>query len=68
VKSRISSSIRSTGRLCGNPAAVVLLERFPASEILQAVAGENNLAQTAKRGRLSFEPPDLASRRGGRLA
>jgi len=34
-------------RFAGNPAAVVLLESFPADPILQAIAAENNLAETA---------------------
>ena len=34
-------------RFTGNPAAVVLLPRFPDDEVLQAVAAENNLAETA---------------------
>jgi PhzF family phenazine biosynthesis protein len=37
----------TTRRFAGNPAAVVILERFPADEVLQAVAAENNLAETA---------------------
>jgi PhzF family phenazine biosynthesis protein len=35
------------GRFTGNPAAVVVLGRFPADPVLQAVAAENNLAETA---------------------
>ncbi|MDT0634595.1 PhzF family phenazine biosynthesis protein [Spectribacter hydrogenoxidans] len=31
----------------GNPAAVVLLEQWPADTLLQAIAAENNLAETA---------------------
>jgi PhzF family phenazine biosynthesis protein len=31
----------------GNPAAVMLLERFPEDGVLQALAAENNLAETA---------------------
>jgi PhzF family phenazine biosynthesis protein len=31
----------------GNPAAVMPLERFPADELMQAIAAENNLAETA---------------------
>lgn len=34
-------------RFAGNPAAVVLLEDFPDDALLQAVAAENNLAETA---------------------
>jgi len=34
-------------RFGGNPAAVVLMERFPADDVLQAIAAENNLAETA---------------------
>lgn len=31
----------------GNPAAVVILDDWPADEVLQAIAAENNLAETA---------------------
>lgn len=34
-------------RFAGNPAAVVLLEEFPEASLLQAIAAENNLAETA---------------------
>ena len=34
-------------RLAGNPAAVMLLERYPEADTLQALAAENNLAETA---------------------
>jgi PhzF family phenazine biosynthesis protein len=34
-------------RFAGNPAAVVLLDEFPADAVMQAVAAENNLAETA---------------------
>lgn len=34
-------------RFAGNPAAVVLLERFPDDVVMQAIAAENNLAETA---------------------
>ena len=34
-------------RFAGNPAAVMLLERFPDDALLQAIAAENNLAETA---------------------
>jgi PhzF family phenazine biosynthesis protein len=37
----------TTRRFAGNPAAVVLLERYPDDAVLQAVAAENNLAETA---------------------
>ncbi|NYJ08548.1 PhzF family phenazine biosynthesis protein [Petropleomorpha daqingensis] len=37
----------ATRRFTGNPAAVVVLERFPDDALLQAVAAENNLAETA---------------------
>jgi predicted PhzF superfamily epimerase YddE/YHI9 len=37
----------TTRRFHGNPAAVVRLEAFPADALLQAVAAENNLAETA---------------------
>ena len=34
-------------RFSGNPAAVMVLDRFPPEEVLQAVAAENNLPETA---------------------
>lgn len=34
-------------RFAGNPAAVVLLDSYPEDAVLQAVAAENNLAETA---------------------
>ncbi len=34
-------------RFAGNPAAVVLLESWPADRLLQAIGAENNLAETA---------------------
>ncbi|MBD2748659.1 PhzF family phenazine biosynthesis protein [Microvirga sp. BT688] len=34
-------------RFSGNPAAVVVLDRFPPEDVLQAVAAENNLPETA---------------------
>ena len=34
-------------RFAGNPAAVMPMEHFPADEVLQAIAAENNLAETA---------------------
>lgn len=34
-------------RFTGNPAAVVVLAGFPADQVLQAVAAENNLSETA---------------------
>jgi predicted PhzF superfamily epimerase YddE/YHI9 len=37
----------TTRRFAGNPAAVMPLEAFPADATLQAVAAENNLAETA---------------------
>ena len=37
----------TTRRFAGNPAAVMPLDRFPADTTLQAVAAENNLAETA---------------------
>ncbi|MCV9937298.1 PhzF family phenazine biosynthesis protein [Boseaceae bacterium BT-24-1] len=37
----------TTRRFAGNPAAVMLLENFPDDAVLQAVAAENNLAETA---------------------
>jgi PhzF family phenazine biosynthesis protein len=37
----------TTRRFAGNPAAVVLLESFPEDKVMQAIAAENNLAETA---------------------
>jgi PhzF family phenazine biosynthesis protein len=37
----------TTRRFAGNPAAVVILDRYPDGALLQAVAAENNLAETA---------------------
>jgi PhzF family phenazine biosynthesis protein len=37
----------TTRRFAGNPAAVMLLEHFLPDEMLQAIAAENNLAETA---------------------
>jgi PhzF family phenazine biosynthesis protein len=37
----------TTRRFAGNPAAVMLLESFPEDAVLQALAAENNLAETA---------------------
>ncbi len=37
----------TTRRFAGNPAAVMLLADFPADSVLQAIAAENNLAETA---------------------
>lgn len=37
----------TTRLFAGNPAAVVLLESFPHDGVLQAIAAENNLAETA---------------------
>lgn len=34
-------------RFAGNPAAVMLMDSFPADQTLQAIAAENNLAETA---------------------
>src|SRR5271168_5172264 len=34
-------------RFAGNPAAVMPMESFPADVVLQAIAAENNLAETA---------------------
>jgi len=34
-------------RFTGNPAAVVLFERYPEDDVLQAIAAENNLSETA---------------------
>ena len=36
----------TTRRFAGNPAAVMLLDAFAADETLQAIAAENNLAET----------------------
>jgi len=37
----------ATKRFAGNPAAVMLMESFPSDEMMQALAAENNLAETA---------------------
>jgi PhzF family phenazine biosynthesis protein len=37
----------TTRRFAGNPAAVVPMHAFPADSVLQAIAAENNLAETA---------------------
>jgi PhzF family phenazine biosynthesis protein len=37
----------TTRRFAGNPAAVMPMESFPADAVLQAIAAENNLAETA---------------------
>lgn len=37
----------TTQRFTGNPAAVVALEKFPDAATMQAIAAENNLAETA---------------------
>lgn len=37
----------TTRRFTGNPAAVMLMDAFPADAVLQAIAAENNLAETA---------------------
>jgi PhzF family phenazine biosynthesis protein len=37
----------TTSRFAGNPAAVMPLERFPDAELMQAIAAENNLSETA---------------------
>ena len=37
----------TTRRFAGNPAAVMLMERFPEDPVMQAVAAENNLSETA---------------------
>src|SRR6185436_16544448 len=37
----------ATRRFGGNPAAVMVLAEFPADELMQAIAAENNLAETA---------------------
>lgn len=34
-------------RFSGNPAAVIPMARFPADAVMQAIAAENNLAETA---------------------
>jgi len=47
-RARIFQIDAFTDRLfAGNPAAVVLMERFPEESVLQAIAAENNLAETA---------------------
>lgn len=37
----------TTRRFAGNPAAVIPMDAFPADSVLQAIAAENNLAETA---------------------
>lgn len=37
----------TTRRFAGNPAAVVVMDAFPADALMQAIAAENNLAETA---------------------
>lgn len=37
----------TTRRFAGNPAAVIPLEEFPADDLMQVIAAENNLAETA---------------------
>jgi PhzF family phenazine biosynthesis protein len=37
----------TTRRFAGNPAAVVLVKSFPEATVMQAIADENNLAETA---------------------
>jgi PhzF family phenazine biosynthesis protein len=37
----------TTRRFAGNPAAVVLVDDFPEDAVMQAIAAENNLAETA---------------------
>jgi PhzF family phenazine biosynthesis protein len=37
----------TTKRFAGNPAAVMLMDSFPADRVMQAIADENNLAETA---------------------
>lgn len=37
----------TTCRFAGNPAAVMLMDSFPEDSVMQAIAGENNLAETA---------------------
>lgn len=37
----------TTRRFAGNPAAVILMESFPEDDVMQAIADENNLAETA---------------------
>src|SRR5579863_5906930 len=37
----------TTRRFAGNPAAVMPMDSFPADAVLQAIAAENNLAETA---------------------
>ncbi|MEO5626271.1 MAG: PhzF family phenazine biosynthesis isomerase, partial [Dokdonella sp.] len=37
----------TTQRFAGNPAAVLPMQAFPADALMQAIAAENNLAETA---------------------
>ena len=50
----------TTRRFAGNPAAVVVLDAFGDDDLLQAVAAENNLAETA------FLVPSAGAPSGGR--
>ncbi|MES1196158.1 MAG: PhzF family phenazine biosynthesis protein, partial [Steroidobacter sp.] len=36
----------TTQRFSGNPAAVMILEKFPADQTMQDIAAENNLSET----------------------
>lgn len=48
MRARIFQFDAFTSRqFAGNPAAVMLLDAYPADEVLQALAAENNLAETA---------------------
>jgi PhzF family phenazine biosynthesis protein len=48
MKARLFQVDAFTSRpLAGNPAAVMLLEAFPKDGVLQSLAEENNLAETA---------------------
>ena len=48
TKARLFQLDAFAGRsFSGNPAAVMLLERFPEAATMQALAAENNLAETA---------------------
>jgi predicted PhzF superfamily epimerase YddE/YHI9 len=60
----------ATQLFSGNPAAVMPLKAFPSDAVMQAIAAENNLAETAflvrELGKTAFRAFQ-ASRRGGEI-
>ena len=44
---QVDAFVRRAARFTGNPAAVMLLDVFPDASLMQAIAAENNLAETA---------------------